>query len=243
MGMRTFYDDGLPKGVAHLSVPGFITLCACNFLTGVGGSGGLASAVNSTAKTFPDKARASTTGLVISGFGLSAFFFSTLSHLFFAGNTSDFFLVLALGTSFPMIMGFFLVRPIPLPAQDGYDIVEDADLEEEEYEPRSPSLHLRNGSTSRLLDHDFIEPRHSHYIHHADDTTGDSHIPLTQEVQLNASTQAEGHETHGISRRARSLSRGAAMALEMLPNLHGKKLFKAGDFWLLFSILSILGQA
>jgi hypothetical protein len=51
----------------------------------------------------------------MSGFGLSAFFYSTLSHVLFPGNTSDFLLVLALGTALPMILGLFIVRPIPLP--------------------------------------------------------------------------------------------------------------------------------
>ena len=52
----------------------------------------------------------------MSGFGLSAFFFSSISHTLFPGNTSDFLLVLALGTAIPMIFGFFFVRIIPLPS-------------------------------------------------------------------------------------------------------------------------------
>jgi hypothetical protein len=43
----------------------------------------------------------------------------------------------------------------------------------------------------------------------------------------------------GISARARSLSRGAAMALDTLPNVYGRKLWRSGDFWLLCSILSM----
>lgn len=107
--------------------------------------------------------RASTTGLVISGFGLSAFFFSTIAHLAFPGNTSDFFLVLALGTSLPMVMGFFLVRPIPLPVQDGYDVVQDDHRDEDE--ALTTALLQPNESRSHLLDHDFIESRHPHYVH------------------------------------------------------------------------------
>jgi hypothetical protein len=62
--------------------------------------------------------RGTTTALVISGFGLSAFLFSTIAHIAFSGDTSSFLLLLALGTSFPMILGFFLVHPIPLPASE-----------------------------------------------------------------------------------------------------------------------------
>jgi len=56
MGMRHFYDTGLPEGVAKLPLLGIIVLSASSFLTGAGGSAGMASAVNSTAKTFPDQA-------------------------------------------------------------------------------------------------------------------------------------------------------------------------------------------
>ena len=54
----------------------------------------------------------------MSGYGLSAFLFSTLSRLFFAGNTSSFLLLLSIGTAIPMVIGFFLIRPIPLPPTD-----------------------------------------------------------------------------------------------------------------------------
>lgn len=53
-GIRHFYDAGLPTGATDISN---LTLCAlivCGFLTGIGGNGGLTSAVNSTAKSFPD---------------------------------------------------------------------------------------------------------------------------------------------------------------------------------------------
>ncbi|KAJ3509070.1 hypothetical protein NLJ89_g5413 [Agrocybe chaxingu] len=162
--------------------------------------------------------------------------------MFFAGNTSFFLLVLAVGTSFPMIMGFFLVRPIPLPAQEGYDIVEDAEAAEEEYDARTTGLAQPNTSVAHLLDHDFIEPRHPHYVHHVDYAQdGDSHIPLTEEPQLNSTTNPEDNEQVPVpAARPRSMSRGSAMAAGLLPNVYGKKLWRSGDFWLLCSILSML---
>jgi hypothetical protein len=84
--------------------------------------------------------RASVTGLVISGYGLSAFLFSTISHVFFAGSASPLLLILALGSSFPMIIGFFFVRPVPLPEEDS-----DTD---------SSACEHRNDSYTPLLTHD-----------------------------------------------------------------------------------------
>jgi len=48
-----------------------------------------------------------------------------------------------------MIMGFFLIRPIPLPAHQGYDIVEDPD-----------EAIRRDNSHDRFLDYDFFKPSH-----------------------------------------------------------------------------------
>lgn len=55
-GIRYFYDRGLPAGVSNLSVWAFGSLIFCAFITGLGGNGGLVSALNATAKSFPDRA-------------------------------------------------------------------------------------------------------------------------------------------------------------------------------------------
>lgn len=99
--------------------------------------------------------RASTTGLVISGFGLSAFFFSTVSH-FFPGDTSSFLLLLALGTSAPMIIGFFFVRPIPLP-QEKLEGDDEGDEEGILTTLLHQQHHPDHTTESHLLDHDAIE--------------------------------------------------------------------------------------
>ena len=54
-GIRYFYDSGLAPDAFSFPMISFCVLVLCSFLTGAGGSGGCASAVNSTAKTFPDQ--------------------------------------------------------------------------------------------------------------------------------------------------------------------------------------------
>ncbi|GLB43770.1 putative nodulin-like [Lyophyllum shimeji] len=142
-GIRWILDAGIPASSTTISASTFSLLVLCSFMTGVGGNAGLIGSVNSTAKTFPDSARATTTGLVISGFGLSAFLFSTVSRVAFPGDTSSFILLLTLGTSIPMILGYFLVRPIPLPpivsakivAQGAQNVHEASDQLETESSP------------------------------------------------------------------------------------------------------------
>ena len=55
-GIKYIYDSGLAPDASSAPAIVFYTLNFCSFLTGVGSSGGFASSVNSTAKTFPDRA-------------------------------------------------------------------------------------------------------------------------------------------------------------------------------------------
>lgn len=132
MGIRRMYDDGIGSG-ASISPVHFAVLVLCSLFTGLGAVGGLLSALSTTAKSFPkslvchvseftqvishalSSQHATATGLVLSGFGLSAFFFSTIAHFFFAGDTSALLNLLALTTSIPMLIALFVVRSIPLP--------------------------------------------------------------------------------------------------------------------------------
>ncbi|KAG6840371.1 hypothetical protein C0991_007146 [Blastosporella zonata] len=133
-GMCAIFDAGVPPSMSTISPLTFGLLVLCRFMTGAGANAGICSAINSTSKSFPDKAvrvslgylittlistrnlqRGVATGIVISGIGLSAFLFSTISRWGFAGDTSSFLRLLSLGSSIPMIVGFFFVKPIPLP--------------------------------------------------------------------------------------------------------------------------------
>ena len=63
-GIRGLFDAGLGSA-AELSKLRLVTLVMCSFLTGVGAHAGMASAMNTTAKTFPDHF-VSPAGLLIS---------------------------------------------------------------------------------------------------------------------------------------------------------------------------------
>ncbi|GAA5970303.1 hypothetical protein JCM8115_003694 [Rhodotorula mucilaginosa] len=89
--IRAFYttaaqdaDDNMARSdhpggwFAVAGVPGLV---AAQLLTGMGSTAGLSSVGNSVAKSFR-KRRAAALSVVLSGFGLSAFFYSTLASLF-----------------------------------------------------------------------------------------------------------------------------------------------------------------
>lgn len=94
-GIRGIFDAGLGNG-DELSRLGLITLVLCSFLSGVGGHAGMASAMNTTAKNFPDNLVSSTTPNILSSntrsagghrwfrhvrvWALSVFLFVRLAH-------------------------------------------------------------------------------------------------------------------------------------------------------------------
>jgi hypothetical protein len=125
-----------------------------------------------------------------------------------------------------MILGFFFVQPIPLP-EDEAPVVN----REGHSETSSSAYEQLDNSRTRLLDHDHIEGNDQMV---GQDDEDDSYTRTGDNVELSASSGSQDDES-----RRRSLSRGAAMALDMLPNLHGMKLWCSSDFWLLFVILSI----
>lgn len=229
----------------------FITLIFCAFLTGAGGNGGLTSSVNATAKSFPDELRATTTGLVLSGFGLSAFYFSALTHLLFPGDTSSFLLLLAVGTSFPMILGFFLVRPIPLSVtNESRDVSRrnGADIPNDGY-AHSVGVDAVLGSDALVFEHrndsrTTLLSAHYHGSSHLQDTSAYTHEDHGRVTNRARSLELAVSPSRGEYRQ-RSLSsvshrRNRSRVIEVMQDLHGKALLSCPDFWLLFSLLSLL---
>lgn len=66
------------------------------------------------ALNWPDH-RGTATAFPLSAFGLSAFFFATISSLAFWGNTLDLLLLLAIATFTIPFVGSFLLRIVPIP--------------------------------------------------------------------------------------------------------------------------------
>ncbi|GAA5841090.1 hypothetical protein JCM11251_008015 [Rhodosporidiobolus azoricus] len=120
--VRAFYASaGLQGGLFHRF--GTTGLACAELLTGIGSTAGLSSAGNSVAKSYK-KRRAAALSVVLSAFGLSAFFYSTIASLFLHSRSSDpahdttseFLLLLALGCLFSMLVGIAFVRPVLHPS-------------------------------------------------------------------------------------------------------------------------------
>ena len=152
----------------------------------------------------------------MAGFGLSAFFFTTLSNTLLRSTTSTFLLILALGTSCMMFLGFLLVRPVPLPEQAQSS--EDADDVREPALLPAPQHH--NHSRTPLLNDGSIKDRYSRT-----DITTDGEYSNSNSVGLVVEA------THSVQVSAQKHSTPL--------NIHGKVLLSSFDFWLLFCIYSM----
>ncbi|KAK4057194.1 hypothetical protein OIO90_001689 [Microbotryomycetes sp. JL221] len=110
-GIRSIYLGGAPQqSSSHVVALVAIT----ELLTGIGSTAGLSSVGNTVAKSFK-KTRATALSFVLSAFGLSAFFYSTIRRTLLHGTnepTAALLLTLAVGTSISMLLGAVFVRPI-----------------------------------------------------------------------------------------------------------------------------------
>ncbi|GAA6047344.1 hypothetical protein JCM3770_001898 [Rhodotorula araucariae] len=115
LGLASLYAGGLDGLFATAGVP---ALAICQFLTGTGSSAGISAALKATSQSFAKASRGAAMAGVLSGFGLSAFFYSSISRVQLspsADPTSAFLVTLAVGCGISMFLGAAFVRPPPSP--------------------------------------------------------------------------------------------------------------------------------
>lgn len=103
--LRTAYDNG----AGSMSVG---ALCFFGFLTGMGSCSAFSAAIKVCATNWP-RHRGTATAFPLSGFGLSAFAFTTISGFAFPDDTSSYLLLLAVGTFVMVFTGMIFLRIIP----------------------------------------------------------------------------------------------------------------------------------
>ena len=131
-----------------------------------------------------------------------------------------------------MILGIFLIRPIPPPAQEDLDlnVSQVGHLEGTSASESDP----QNSSHAPLLDYDFAEGVYPNSVH-PNAVNNESYAM----EDVSSSHQEDEDEMAHLSAQRRSFDRDTTMMFDQKPNLYGKKLWFSGDFWLLFTILAI----
>ncbi|KAI0459677.1 MFS general substrate transporter [Xylaria acuta] len=225
-------------------------LSVASFLTGLGGCMAFAAAVKTSALNWPHH-RGTATAFPVAAFGLSAFFFSLVSSIFFPGSPGKFLLLLSVGTFGMIFTGFFFLRVLPhtssyhaVPANSG--MVDSQELR-------------RSMSHQSKLSRDPSEPGTS--PEHATTTTsnfahGDPsglEEPATDErPDLGPSSSSSPDEADESSSLMSRSSTTSSMQDEILVqtsidrdrshriDIRGFNLLKSLEFWQLFSVMGIL---
>jgi hypothetical protein len=126
-----------------------------------------------------------------------------------------------------MILGFFLVRPIPLPPNE-----EEIPLDTRHPEDDSSRTPLLEDSGDNVSGDD-----------EENGTGNDDNIPLfmTELLTFHLWTgQEDGDRNFTVTpSRVRGSSHTLATSSVLFPNVYGRRLWTSGDFWLLFTLLSL----
>ena len=135
-----------------------------------------------------------------------------------------------------MILGIFLIRPIPYRAQENPDL--DTNQGHLEGNVSSSASDQHDSSHAPLLEYDFAEGVYPNSEQRrVAVNNGESYA--MEDVPSSHHQDDEDAMAHR-SAQQRSFNRDeATMMFDQKPNLHGKKLWLSGDFWLLFTILAI----
>lgn len=97
------------QGAGSMSVS---ALCFFSLLTGVASCTAFSAALKVCATNWP-RHRGTATAFPLSAFGLSAFFFTTLSAFLFPDDTAGYLLLLAVGATGLVLLGMVFLRMVP----------------------------------------------------------------------------------------------------------------------------------
>ncbi|KAK8172617.1 major facilitator superfamily domain-containing protein [Phyllosticta citrichinensis] len=112
LGSLLIFAGYFPLKKAYDNGPGsmsMVLLSFLSFLTGLGSSAAFSAALKTAATNWPNH-RGTATAFPLAAFGLSAFFFTTISRVVFPGNTSGLLMLLACLTLGMAFVGTFFLQ-------------------------------------------------------------------------------------------------------------------------------------
>ncbi|KAI0967708.1 major facilitator superfamily domain-containing protein [Xylaria arbuscula] len=246
----------LPLQRAYDSGQGSVPwLSFVSFLTGLGGCTAFAAAVKTSALNWPTH-RGTATAFPIAAFGLSAFFFSLVSSVFFPGSAGKFLLLLSVGTFGITFVGFFFLRVFPH-ASVYHNVPANSSIADSQELRRTTSQQSK-------LSRDSFEPGTSPEPAGAAATTttsnptygdlSESEEPVKGASPGQSTEHATGYSAAELDEECSLLSQSSASSLpgEVLVqssvdldrshrvDIRGWTLLKNFEFWQLFTIMGIL---
>ncbi|OGM40681.1 MFS transporter [Aspergillus bombycis] len=232
------YEHG--KGSLSVGVLSFFS-----FLTGLGSCSAFSASIKTAATNFPDH-RGTATAFPLAAFGLSAFFWSSVSSLIFKDDTGRFLLLLALGTFVFNLVSIPLLRLMP-PAKAYMPLSRD----------RSPGVESTQLHRTKSSDLRYV-PEESDEAGMQSSTAFESHSPMHVRSQSGASNNSH-HPSHNpdldetsslVSKSTPRQSREVDQEEEddalvdgvgsPHPDIRGLAMLPKVEFWQLFLTMALL---
>jgi MFS family permease len=230
---------------------GAVLLSFFVFLTGFGSCSAFSASIKTAASNFPDH-RGTATAFPLAAFGLSAFFWSTVSTIAFKDDTGRFLLLLALGTFCLNIISIPFLRIMP--PSGPYAPLSSS-------ESRAESRPLRQTKSSEFSSHtgesdeagtqssSTLEPQHSvrgrsqsivsnsHYpVHNSDVGETSSLVSKSRSSQESVN---EGHPRHNTDEDHDDALSDIGMDSPH-PDVRGLAMLAKVEFWQLFLTMALL---
>ncbi|KAI9672514.1 MAG: hypothetical protein M1817_003280 [Caeruleum heppii] len=197
-------------------------LCFFSLLTGIGSCSAFSACIKTSAVNWPHH-RGTATAFPLAAFGLSAFFFSTVSSLAFPENTSDFLFLLAVGTFTMVFVSFFFLRVIPTSPK--YAVVKS---HEDLTKYASNRLHrTKSNDSRRSVEAPLYDPVLKPVTSETEETAS---------LMSKSSSSGPGDVEIFNDRSKRELEHGHARRLD----IRGFSMLPRAEFWELFSLLGLL---
>lgn len=218
-----------------------------SFLTGQGACMAFAAAVKTSALNWP-RHRGTATAFPLAGFGLSAFFFSTLGSGFFPTDTSAFLAMLAIGTSGLTVFGFFFLHVLPHCVHRSFSRRNQADSQV----LHRPAELTMEPHSSPQAPHGFLTEAGTSYSNDSIAATCNADCQMSMECAARNENRSfwvigsEPGETTSLTLRSVTLRDDiltrSPIYTDHLPDVgsRGFRLVQTIDFWQQFSIMGIL---
>lgn len=186
--------------------------------------------------------RGTATAFPLSAYGLSAFFYATLSSLVSNNDPSQFLLLLAIGTFTMAFTGFFFLRVVPPSAPSHSSSIQDV----RERSNSNPLIRSKSGDSKRSARLLPREPGTQPTVNYddtpkasvAEDEAPEVHNMDTEETSSLLSKSSSSVPGDIVSRDGDVADAGALNSHR--PDLSGLALLSNLEFWQLFILLGLL---
>jgi hypothetical protein len=213
-------------------------LCFFSASTGLGGCAAFAAAIKTSALNWPHH-RGTATAFPLAAFGLSAFFFSIFSQFVFSGDTGDFLMLLACGTSGLTLISFFFLRVLPQSSYSPLSIstgsVDSNPLRRTKSDERKYAGSRVFVEPGRLILSIVYTPSIRDVLNRPDLDSPECSIPETDETSSLMSKDSSEH-SGDVREDENSVDKDCPHRVD----LRGLKMLPKAEFWFLFALMGIL---